>query len=254
MMLVISPRTGMHRVRGVDLEPGELMRTFVIGDIHGAYKALMQCFARAGINYDSDRLIALGDVCDGYWEVRQCIDELLKVKNCDLVIGNHDLWALDWALRGVAPEIWTSQGGNRTIASYGGERMPQAHIDFLKGGKPLIDSGKMLFVHGGYNPDSKLEKQKLEFLTWDRTLLAMAWKRRLKRPTCKFGPYQAIFVGHTTTELYRTLEPVHACNVWDLDTGAGWSGKLTIMDVKTKEYWQSDLSTSLYGGNPDRIG
>jgi serine/threonine protein phosphatase 1 len=97
MMVVISPLIGMPRDRGVDLEPGEFMRTFVIGDIHGAYKALLQCFARAGFNYDRDRLIVLGDVCDGYWEVRQCIDELLKVKNFDLVIGNHDLWALDWA-------------------------------------------------------------------------------------------------------------------------------------------------------------
>jgi len=37
--------------------------------------------------------------------------------------------------------------------------------------------------------------------------------------------------------------------VWDLDTGAGWSGKLTIMmDIDTKEYWQSELSKDLYGG------
>ena len=230
------------------------VKTFVLGDVHGAYQALLQCFERSGFDRDQDRLIALGDVCDGYSEVRQCIDELLKVRKCDLVIGNHDLWALDWALRGVAPEIWTSQGGNRTIASYGGERMPQAHIDFLKSGKPLIESWKMLFVHGGYNPDAKLEKQELEFLTWDRTLLATAWKRRLRNPAYKFGPYEAIFLGHTTTELYKTLEPLHVCNVWDLDTGAGWSGKLTIMDVETKEYWQSDLTPSLYGGNPGRAG
>lgn len=232
----------------------ELMKTLVVGDIHGAYKALLQCFKRAGFDYGLDRLIVLGDVCDGYPEVRQCIDELLKIKKCDLIIGNHDMWALDWALRGDTPEIWTSQGGRQTIASYGDGPMPQAHIDFLKSGKPLMESGKMLFVHGGYNPAAKLENQKLEFLTWDRTLLATAWKRRLRRPGCKLGPYEAIFMGHTTTELYHTLEPVHACNVWDLDTGAGWSGKLTIMDVETKEYWQSDLTPSLYGGNPGRIG
>lgn len=87
------------------------MKTFAIGDIHGAYKALIQCFERSGFDRENDRLIVLGDVCDGYLEVRQCIDELLKVKRCDLVIGNHDLWALDWALKGLTPEIWTSQGG-----------------------------------------------------------------------------------------------------------------------------------------------
>ena len=31
-----------------------------------------------------------------------------------------------------------------------------------------------------------------------------------------------------------------------MDTGAGWNGKLTIMDVDTEEYWQSDLVESLY--------
>ena len=52
------------------------MRTFAIGDIHGAYKALVQCFERSGFDYENDRLIVLGDVCDGYPEVKQCIDEL----------------------------------------------------------------------------------------------------------------------------------------------------------------------------------
>ena len=39
------------------------MKTFVIGDIHGAYKALLQCFERSGFDYEKDHLIVLGDVC-----------------------------------------------------------------------------------------------------------------------------------------------------------------------------------------------
>ncbi|MFH1385027.1 MAG: metallophosphoesterase, partial [Candidatus Omnitrophota bacterium] len=66
------------------------MKTFAIGDIHGAYKALIQCFERSKFDYKKDRLIVMGDVCDGYPDVKQCIDELLKVTRCDLVIGNHD--------------------------------------------------------------------------------------------------------------------------------------------------------------------
>ncbi len=81
------------------------MKTFAIGDIHGDYKVMMQCFERSKFDYKKDRLIVMGDVCDGYPDVRQCIDELLKIKQCDLVIGNHDMWALDWALKGDMPEI-----------------------------------------------------------------------------------------------------------------------------------------------------
>ena len=230
------------------------MRTLVVGDIHGAHKALLQCFKRAEFNYDRDRLIVLGDVCDGYPEVRQCIDELLKIKTCDFIIGNHDMWALDWALRGDKPEIWTSQGGRNTIRSYDGGPMPKEHIDFLKSGQLWIELGDQIFVHGGFDPDMPLSKNSAETLVWDRELLTIAWQKQSIDPQYKFGPYSDIFLGHTTTQFYNTLKPIKACNVWDLDTGAGWSGKLTIMDVKTKEYWQSDLSPSLYGGNPDRIG
>ena len=229
------------------------MRTLVIGDIHGAYKALLQCFQRADFNYDQDRLVVLGDVCDGYPEVRQCIDELLKVKKCDFIIGNHDVWALDWALRGKKPEIWTSQGGENTIRSYAGGPMPKEHIDFLKGGKFWREIGSQLFVHGGFSPDIPLLTHDVQTLVWDRDLLDKACLIQGIDPRYKFDSHTDIFLGHTTTEAYGTLEPIKACNVWALDTGAGWSGKLTIMDVETKEYWQSDLTPSLYGGNPGRI-
>ena len=228
------------------------MKTFVIGDIHGAFRALLQCFERSGFNRRSDRLIVIGDVCDGYPEVKQCIDELLKIKHCDLIIGNHDMWALDWALRGDRPEIWTSQGGNRTIESYGGGPMPKAHVDFLKSGHLWLEIDNQLFVHGGFGPDMPLSSHDAQTLVWDRILLDTAWKKHLTNKECRMGRYKDIFVGHTTTELYSSFKPIHACNVWDIDTGAGWSGKLTIMDVNTKEYWQSDLTPDLYGGVPGR--
>jgi serine/threonine protein phosphatase 1 len=171
----------------------------------------------------------------------------------DFGVGNHDMWALDWALRGDKPEIWTSQGGDWTMASYGGGPMPQTHIDFLKSGQLWIERENQVFVHGGFNPDVALASHSAQALVWDRQLFDMAWKMQIAGSNCQLGKYADIFVGHTTTEIYDTLQPIHACNVWNLDTGAGWSGKLTIMDVDTKEYWQSDLSKDLYGGLPNQL-
>ena len=228
------------------------MKIFIIGDIHGAFKALLQCFERSSFNRRSDRLIVIGDVCDGYPEVKQCIDELLKIRHCDLIIGNHDMWALDWALRGDRPKIWTSQGGNRTMESYGGGPMPKAHVDFLKSGHLWLEIDDQIFVHGGFDPDMPLSSHDAQTLVWDRMLLEMTWKKHLTGKKCRMSRYKDIFVGHTTTELYNSFKPIHACNVWDIDTGAGWSGKLTIMDVNAKEYWQSDLTPDLYGGVPSR--
>jgi len=229
------------------------VKTYAIGDIHGAYKALMQCFERARFDYEQNRLIVMGDVCDGYPDVRQCIDELLKIKHYDLIIGNHDMWALDWVLRGNKPKIWTSQGGDRTMASYNGGPMPKTHIDFLKSGQLWLEIDDQVFVHGGFNPDVALSSHSAQTLVWDRGLFDMACKKQSEGHRCKFGRYTDIFVGHTTTQAYNTLKPINACNVWNIDTGAGWSGKLTIMDVDTKEYWQSDLTPDLYGGTPDRL-
>ncbi len=126
------------------------MKTYAIGDIHGAYKAMTQCFERSKFDYKKARLIVMGDVCDGYPEVKQCIDELLKIKHCDLVIGNHDMWALDWALKGDMPKIWTSQGGDRTMASYNGGPMPKEQICFFKKGQVLVESAEQIFVPGGF--------------------------------------------------------------------------------------------------------
>jgi len=229
------------------------VRTYVIGDIHGAYKAMIQCFERANFDHKYDRLIVLGDVCDGYPEVKQCIDELLKIKNCDLVIGNHDMWALDWALHGNKPEIWTSQGGDKTIRSYNGGPMPQAHVDFLKKGHLWLKAEGRLFIHAGFDPDRALEKQDPRDLVWDRELFKKAWNKDLNEWKEKLRDYKNIFIGHTPTGLYRSLLPIKAGNIWNLDTGAGWSGKLTIMNGETKEYWQSDFSSDLYGGTPDKL-
>jgi len=159
----------------------KFLKTFAIGDIHGAYKALRQCFERSKFDYKKDRLIVMGDVCDGYLDVKQCIDELLKVKYCDFVIGNHDMWVLDWALRGDKPEIWTSQGGDRTMASYNGGPMPKAHIDFLKNGQLWIEREEQVFVHGGFNPDISLSSHSAQALVWDRRLLDMTWKKRVRK-------------------------------------------------------------------------
>ena len=39
---------------------------------------------------------------------------------------------------------------------------------------------------------------------------------------------------------------MNAVNVWNLDTGAGFYGKLTILDIETKEFWQSDVVKAIY--------
>lgn len=56
------------------------MRTFVMGNIHGAYKALLQFLERSSFDYDNHQLTHLGNIVDGYSEVYECIEELSRLK------------------------------------------------------------------------------------------------------------------------------------------------------------------------------
>ena len=41
-------------------------------------------------------------------------------------------------------------------------------------------------------------------------------------------------------------------NIWNIDTGAAFKGSLTIMDVDTKEFWQSEPLPNLYPNEKGR--
>jgi len=229
------------------------MRTFVIGDIHGAYEALLQCLQRASFDYNEDTLIVLGDICDGWPQTKEVVAELLKIKNRIQILGNHDEWLLDFFKTGATPIIWTSQGGQATLASYaGGGGVPDEHVRLLEAAKCAhLDDKNRLFVHGGVDPNQiDVSKQHPNTCMWDRDLLYNAMRSRSRGDKKKYGPWYEIYVGHTSIYFKGYSVPTKFCNVWAMDTGAGWEGKLSIMDLCTKEYYQSDIVSSLY---PDSV-
>src|SRR5213079_323864 len=97
-----------------------------------------------------------------------------------------------------------------------------------------------------FNPNFSLESQGSEKLLWDRELVHSAWKKSKEDNEYKFSSYEEIFLGHTPTQNFQSDLPLNFCNVWDLDTGAGWAGPLTIMNIQTKEFWQSEPTSKLY--------
>lgn len=276
-----------------------MSKTFVIGDIHGAHLALEQCLERCGFDYENDTLIAIGDYCDGWPFVYECIETLLKVINLIPLLGNHDQWFRYWLESGIHPVNW-SQGGKGTATSYlrnSGKyvddcRMfyvynqngnpvecyeyadfnftdiPPTHQKFFRGLHLYYkDDKNRLFVHAGMlNKDLTLaENQEYgpsEFY-WDRKLWNKA--QSAKGNKMKFAePLTEIFIGHTATTYWTTkeiktnagiimpkglpiTEPMYADIICNLDTGAGSTGRLTIMDVDTHEFWQSDMVNTLYG-------
>jgi serine/threonine protein phosphatase 1 len=135
--------------------------------------------------------------------------------------------------------LWYLQGGEATINSYIGNPVPESHIQFLESGTVMYrDDKDRVFVHGGFDIKKPPEHNDPETLMWDRGIIQYALGGEII-PFCSH-----IYIGHTSTQLIKsrggTTLPITVSNLTMLDTGAGWSGKLTIMDIGTGEFWQSD--------------
>jgi serine/threonine protein phosphatase 1 len=226
------------------------MRTFVLGDIHGAYRALRQCLDKSGFDYERDRLIFLGDVYDGWSEADKCVDELIKIKNLIYILGNHDEWVLQWILRGESQEIWLMQGGLNTIQTIS-NRVFEKHLSFLSRARLYHLENNRLFVHAGFLMDEPIEGQGKDILLWDRSLAEKAITKYLINSKEKITDYDEVYLGHTPTIRYKKNEPLNINDIWLMDTGAGWNGCLSIMNVETKEFFCSDCVVDLY---PDEKG
>jgi serine/threonine protein phosphatase 1 len=257
------------------------MRTFVIGDIHGGYKALKQVLERANFDFENDRLISLGDVADGWPDVAECIELLLSIKNLVRVKGNHDEWAARFLDCHEATKIsneyyaWYTQGGKATVDSY--EKHPELkekHIKYLDESLTyFIDEENRIYMHAGFNPELAPEEQE-PYITrslacanpeqlsvsgkkenprffWDRSFIGDVSRGHMDGTE----NFKEIYIGHTPTiSEHKHGRPVNFGNVWNMDTGGTYMGKMSLMNVETKELFQSDPVFLLYPEHKGRNG
>lgn len=267
----------------------EFRKRWVIGDIHGNYRGLKQAFDRANVDYEKDQFISLGDIADGYSEMHLVMDLLSQIHPDNLIIikGNHDEWFKEWMLMGIHPTMW-QQGGDGSFKSYlklidkddmwqhkasGGfltalnpDDIPILHQKMLRDQHNYyIDDKNNLFVHGGFNRHFDIKEQMPHIYFWDRDLWmsALSYESMSKedgKNNNKFkmkNEFNRIFIGHTATTSWarggKTITtPMKAANIWNLDTGGAFEGKITVMNIDNPdEYYQSDMSTLLY---PDEKG
>jgi serine/threonine protein phosphatase 1 len=236
--------------------------TYVIGDIHGALKALKQLLERIGPEKD-DRFIFLGDYVDGWSESAELIQFLMELSaqyTCIFIKGNHDAWCEMW-LAGEPPvPSWLQHGGRATVASYNklSEKEKLHHLVFFNRMLNFYEENDRLFIHAGFASMHGPAYERFEGMCyWDRTLweLALSMDKKLKKSAVNYPKrlllYNEIFIGHTPTLNYDEEMPMHRVNVYNVDTGAAFTGKLSAMNIDTKEVWQSDPAYLLY---PDEKG
>ncbi len=159
-----------------------------------------------------------------------------------------------------------------------GVKIPKAHIEFFAKGLYYFEYDGMLFVHGGFDPTKPIAEQDQHSLMWDRELITFAgnktiphyskvfightttqhiereWvnykcrkcKHEWDKPLKNFKDMRGDVVCPEckSNDVFQSLgcvSPIKIGNLFALDTGAGWSGKLTIMNIDDEKFWQSEL-------------
>ena len=160
-------------------------KTYVLGDLHGAYKALRQVLRKAHFDYEHDTLIFIGDLADGWGEFNLCLRELLKIKNLIPLLGNHDLFLRKYIFEDQMSDRWLNQGGETTL-------------DVLEEDPDIVDDLKLyfdmckyyhvyedkIFCHGGFNHNRLITKQKSKTFSINRHLNKVAKKYDRQRYPC----------------------------------------------------------------------
>ncbi|WP_026775809.1 metallophosphoesterase family protein [Polaribacter sp. Hel_I_88] len=241
------------------------MRTFIIGDIHGGLKALLQVLNQLEIT-EKDTLIFMGDYVDGWSESAQVIDFLINFSekiNCIFIKGNHDVWCENWLKdQSDVNPTWYMHGGKETIDSYEGFTVDEKneHLTFFENMKMYhLDAENRLFLHAGFTSMHGVERETYphKFCT-DRTLweMALAMDHKIEKSSVSYPKrlqhYSEIYIGHTPTTNYGEITPMNAINIWNVDTGAAFKGKITAMNIDTKAYFQSDALPELYPNEKGR--
>jgi serine/threonine protein phosphatase 1 len=183
-----------------------------------------------------DTMVFVGDYVDRGPAARDVIELLLELRQgaADYVFlkGNHEDMMLSFlGLPGHYGESFLFNGGVPTLESYGVpepeqalERIPSAHVDFLKALGTSYLHPPYLFVHAGICPLRQLEEQTVEDMLWIRQEFI-------------FNPHRllaTVVFGHTPMRAVMVDLPYKL----GIDTGLVYGGKLTCIEFNEGVLYQ----------------
>ncbi len=222
---------------------------YAIGDVHGCLAELQQAEGRIAEDIRrtgrSGLVVLLGDYIDRGPSSFQVVEHLQKPSELGLrrlaLCGNHDDIFSRFILQPELYSEWLGLGGEQTLLSYGvdiqhigsrrrgkaaelkdvlADAVPESHKQFLANLPVCLKVGKLVFVHAGLRPRVSLGDQDDEDLMW------------IREPFLSQGPGQPLLVIHGhTPQLQPDLGPGRI----GIDTGAYYTGKLTVLKIDGEE-------------------
>lgn len=217
-------------------------RIYAIGDIHGRNDLLCELLTRIG---EDDRgratvarrvVVHLGDYVDRGPDSRGVIEHCVTWAHGAFepifLLGNHEHIMLDFLDGGDVFDLWTMNGGDATLRSYGvtaagadcraelAAALPASHLAFLRRLWISVHLGDYFFVHAGIRPGVPLSGQTQNDMLWIREPFLDS--RR---------DHGAVVVhGHSIT-----ASPTLRGNRIGIDTGAYRTGQLTALRLEGEQ-------------------
>ena len=218
------------------------MGLYAIGDVHGCVRTLDELLRQLDLTPD-DELVFVGDYVDRGPDSRATIERLLEVEAASeagtgpstiFLRGNHDQMMLNHA-EGVGDfELWRTNGGLATLASYeaaGDRTIPAHHVEFLNRTQLAYDTPHAVFVHAGLDP-SKTVAENLA----DPNPRVFLWTRaHLDADLSKWE--KPVVTGHTPVPT-----PTNMPRLINVDTGAVYVnrrpdlGRLTAVSLPDRTF------------------
>ena len=240
-----------------------MSRTFVIGDIHSCYIGLMDIIGQIQPKKE-DTLIFLGDYTDGWSDAVRTLKYMMYIENklkCQKIWlwGNHDVWLYNWLTLRESNPAWEKSGGMITkyVIKKEIDKNPRFQEKVVRFYNKFHDyyhdkDTNRLYVHGGFKGEKLTRKEDRSSFLWDRSLLQEATWRKEKgwEKPARLEHYHEVFIGHTSTMEHKVSMPMNFFNLWNMDTGAGWHGRLCAMNVETKKVYKTKRSKKLYPQDP----
>lgn len=216
-----------------------MSRTFVCGDIHGAYDKLMAALERVGFDREKDKLYALGDLVDR-GPKSYAVLKLLEEPWFESIKGNHELMVEANYLGEDRYEMHKMNGGGWFDNL---DQTEKDHCYALVKDLPIAvtletPSGRRVgLVHAeipGNDWDEFEEMLASESFAqaeaagatalWGRTKIKACQNRGPKPPAIR--NIDVVYMGHTPTD-----KPFAHENMRWIDTGACFGGELTLVEL-----------------------
>lgn len=217
------------------------MKRYAISDIHGNFRAFEKLLDH--VDPDPEELVIVGDLGDRglqTWEVyEEC--SLLVDEGTDIVMGNHDLWLMQYLNQKLPHHMFTHEnvGGITTIKSlelaknkHGDQRVQEVLGKVFKPMKSYYEDDNFIFVHAGLDPRIPyMNQQKVDVLT--------SGCKEWSNPTMEHSFDQFVVFGHVPTYRIHKAITEDDCRVWTsnrakkiaIDTGSGFGVRLTMVDL-----------------------